>query len=129
MSLRMTTVLTEPEAAAFLAKYGIDGPREHLAATADAAVDAAHSFGYPVVLKICSPDIVRKSDVGGVRLGIADGPAVRAAVGVLVQEQRAADLELIVGARLDPTFGPVVLVGFGGIQAELLGDRVIRLAP
>jgi acyl-CoA synthetase (NDP forming) len=137
-------VLTEPEAADLLAGYGILGPREILAPTAEGAVDAARRLGFPVVLKVCSPDILHKSDVGGVRLGLTDGRGVRAAfdeleslvgacgarwIGILVQEQLAADLELIVGARFDPTFGPVVLVGFGGIQAELLEDRVVRLAP
>jgi acetate---CoA ligase (ADP-forming) len=137
-------VLTEPEAAELLAAYGVPGPREVLVATADEAADAARQLGYPVVLKICSPDVLHKSDVGGVRLGLADDRAVRAAFaelaawvagrdvrwrGALVQEQVPADLELIVGARFDPAFGPVVLVGFGGIQAELLDDRVVRLAP
>jgi acetate---CoA ligase (ADP-forming) len=138
------TVLTEPEAAELLLRHGIGGPREVLARSAADAVAAARALGYPVVLKVCSPDILHKSEVGGVRLDLADELAVAAAfaslreltearggrwVGALVQEQVAADLELIVGARFDPTFGPVVLVGFGGIQAELLDDRVLRLAP
>jgi acyl-CoA synthetase (NDP forming) len=137
-------VLSEPEAAELLAAYGVPQPRETLAATAEAAVMAARRLGYPVVLKACSPDLLHKSDAGGVRLGLGDDRAVGAAfeelrslvaarrgrwLGGLVQEQVAADLELIVGARFDAAFGPVVLVGFGGTLAEMLEDRVVRLAP
>jgi acyl-CoA synthetase (NDP forming) len=138
------TVLTEPEAAELLLRYGIGGPREVLAPTAEAAVAAARGLGYPVVLKVCSPDVLHKSELGGVRLGLTDEHAVETAfhslrgltdarggrwLGALVQEQLSADLELIVGGRFDSAFGPVVMVGFGGIQAELLEDRVVRLAP
>src|SRR5262245_5661066 len=72
-------VLTEPEAAELLAAYGVPQPRERLATTAPAAVDAARRLGYPVVLKACSPDLLHKSDAGGVRLGLADDRAVGAA--------------------------------------------------
>ena len=138
------TRLSEPESAALLAAYGIPGPREALATTEEAAAEAAGRLGYPVVLKLCSPDVLHKSEVGGVRLGLADDGAVRAAFdelhaavaarggrfhGALVQEEVRADLEVIVGACFDATFGPVVLVGFGGIEAELLGDRAVRVAP
>jgi acyl-CoA synthetase (NDP forming) len=139
-----TTLVSELEAAALLARYGIGGPRERLASTAPVAVATAREIGYPVVLKVSSPAIVHKSDVGGVRVGLADDRAVAAAFdelrtivegrgarfdGVLVQQQVVADLELIVGGRRDATFGPIVLVGFGGIEAEVLDDRVVRLAP
>lgn len=138
------TVLTEPEAAAVLSAYGIPQPRQTLATTADEAVEASRRLGFPVVLKLCSPDILHKSDVGGVRLGLGDGARVRSAFeelssvvasrgarwgGVLVQEHVSGDVEVIVGARHDQTFGPVVLVGLGGILAELLRDSALRLAP
>src|SRR3990170_8046124 len=102
------TVLTEPEAAAVLAAYGVPQPREVLARTGAGAVEAAGQPGFPVVLKLCSPDILHKSDVGGVRLRLGDAPAVAAAFealgsvaarhgarwdGVLVQEQVPGDVE------------------------------------
>ncbi len=138
------TVLTEPEAAAILSAYGISQPREAPATTEGEAVEASRQLGFPVVLKLCSPDILHKSDVGGVKLGLRDEAQVRSAfqnlksaavqrsarfAGVLVQEQVSGDVEVIVGARYDPTFGPVVLVGLGGILAELLKDTALRLAP
>lgn len=137
-------VLTEPEAAAVLSAYGIPQPREAVAMTEAEAVEAARHLGFPVVLKLCSPDILHKSDAGGVKLGLRDEAQVRSAfhdlrsaagqrsarfAGVLVQEQVSGDVEVIVGARYDPTFGPVVLVGLGGILAELLEDTALRLAP
>lgn len=137
-------VLTEPEAAAVLSAYGIPQPREAVAMTEAEAVEAARHLGFPVVLKLCSPDILHKSDAGGVKLGLRDEAQVRSALhdlrsaagqrsarfaGVLVQEQVSGDVEVIVGARYDPTFGPVVLVGLGGILAELLEDTALRLAP
>jgi acyl-CoA synthetase (NDP forming) len=137
-------VLTEPEAAAVLSAWGVAQPRETVVATETEAVEAAGRLGFPVVLKLCSPDIVSKSDVGGVKLGLGDEDQVSSAfaelrsvaaargarwAGVLVQEQVSGDVEMIVGARYDPTFGPVVLVGLGGILAEVLRDSAIRLAP
>ena len=101
------TRLSEPESAALLAAYGIPGPREAFATTEEAAAEAAGRLGYPVVLKLCSPDVLHKSDVGGVRLGLADDGAVRGAFdelhaavaarggrfhGALVQEEVRADL-------------------------------------
>jgi acyl-CoA synthetase (NDP forming) len=138
------TVLTEPEAAAILSAWGIPQPREALAMTDTEAVEASKRLGFPVALKLCSPDILHKSDVSGVRVGLKDAAEVCSAFedltavaaqqacrwgGVLVQEHVAGDVEVIVGARSDPTFGPVVLVGLGGILVELLGDRALRLAP
>ncbi|MFQ5898943.1 MAG: acetate--CoA ligase family protein [Candidatus Methylomirabilia bacterium] len=137
-------VLTEPEAASVLASCGIPQPREAHASSEAEAVEAAGQLGFPVVLKLCSGDLLHKSDLGGVRLRLGDADAVRSAfsdlrsvattrgitwAGVLVQEQVVGDVEVIVGARHDPTFGPVVLVGLGGIFVELLGDRALRLAP
>jgi len=136
--------LSEAEAATVLSAHGVAQPREALADTRADAVLAARRLGFPVVLKLCSPDILHKSDVGGVRLGLGDElqvgivfdelrsiAAARAARwgGVLVQEQVPGDVEVIVGARHDSVFGPVVLAGLGGILAELLGDSAVRLAP
>jgi acyl-CoA synthetase (NDP forming) len=137
-------VLSEAEAAAVLAGWAIPQPRETLVQTRAAAILAARQLGPPVVLKLASADVVHKTDVGGVRLGLGDEAAVGAAFdelealaagrgarfgGVLVQAQVPADVEVIVGARHDPVFGPVVLVGLGGVLAELLGDSAVRLAP
>jgi acetyltransferase len=121
-------------------------PIAPLAAAADpeAAVAAAGEIGFPVVLKVDAAGLAHKWDVGAVRLGLADAAAVRTAAaellslalpvgvvyrGLTVQRQAPAGLELIVGVRRDPQFGPVVLAGFGGILAEALDDVAIRLAP
>jgi len=106
----------------------------------------AEDLGYPVALKIDSPDIAHKTDVGGVRLGCAGAPAVRAAVGamldevrrrapaariegVLVQHMLAGGTEMIVGVKSDPLFGPAIVCGFGGIFVELLRDVAVRVPP
>ncbi len=138
------SVLTEAEAAAVLSVYGLPQPREALAISRKQALEAARRLGFPVVLKLCSSDILHKSEVGGVRLGLGDEGQVASAYdalesvavergvrwgGVLVQEHVSGAVELIVGARFDPTFGPVILVGLGGILAELIEDRAVRLAP
>ncbi|GGG21324.1 acyl-CoA synthetase [Caldovatus sediminis] len=137
-------MLTEAEAKRLLAAYGIPTTRERLAADADAAVRAAEAIGYPVALKGVSRAVVHKSDLGLVRLGLADAAAVRAAFagvaaaleraapgtmeGCLVQEMaRGGIAELILGARHDPDFGPMVMVGLGGVLVELLRD--VQLAP
>ena len=142
-------MLGEVEAKTVLAAYGIPVvPTLATAATADAAVAAAHGLGYPVALKILSPDISHKSDVGGVRLNIADEAALRTEVTAMLarigQAQPAARLtgftvqsmvqrpnahELIVGASIDALFGPVLLFGHGGTAVEVLADRAIALPP
>lgn len=117
------------------------------AGTEEAAVDAARRLGYPVVLKVISPGVTHKTDVGGVVLDLRSDDAVGAAFrrirdalarlagtpfsGVSVQPMldRSAGEELILGARRDATFGPVVMVGAGGTRAEVLGDRALALAP
>jgi acetyltransferase len=111
---------------------------------AEAAVAAAGRIGYPVAVKIDATDTAHKSDIDGVRLGLTDAAAVRAAVeqvlaagraagvdvrGLLVEPMAGPGVELIVGLERDPMFGPVVLVGSGGILAEILDDVAIRLAP
>ncbi len=131
--------LCEYEAAAILAAYGIATLPSRLATDAAAAVDAAASLGYPVALKIQSPDIPHKSDAGGVALGLADAEAVRDACvallgriaaqlpaarlhGVLVQTMAPRGLEMIAGTVDDADFGPLLTVGLGGIHVEVLGD-------
>ncbi|MFN8517320.1 MAG: acetate--CoA ligase family protein [Chloroflexia bacterium] len=128
-----------------LRAYGIPVNEGRLATSADEAVAAAEALGYPVALKIASPDVAHKSDVGGIVLGTADGDAVRRAWdrlrdnlarrpdarfdGALVQPMVAGDAELIVGVVRDPQFGPLVLVGTGGVLVEVLRDSQLALAP
>jgi acyl-CoA synthetase (NDP forming)/GNAT superfamily N-acetyltransferase len=127
-------------AAAILAAYGVHILRTATAHTAEAAVSAADRAGYPVVLKSADPDLVHKSDTGGVRLGLADAGAVRGAfaavaatgrpgAGVLVQSQLAGSAELVAGLVHHQLFGSVVMLGLGGVHTDLLGDRVLRLVP
>ena len=107
-----------------------------------AAAEAAESLGWPVAIKLDAPGLAHKSDIGGVALGIANqrdlGPALRRVLaagrdhdpdGVLVQRMAASGVELIAGARRDPQLGPMILVGIGGVLAEILDDVSIRLAP
>lgn len=137
---------TETEVKRALAAYRIRTAREEIVSDAEAAVEAASRIGFPVVLKAVSRDIAHKSDVGAVVVGLGDAPAVRAAVesmraslakkaptarieGFSVQELARGGAEIIVGARRDPAFGPVVLVGFGGTAVEILKDIAIAPAP
>ncbi len=137
---------TEPEGLAWLADAGIPVSPWRLASDVQAAVQAADTLGYPVVLKIVSPDIAHKSDVGGVQLGLADADAVRSAFeamlagvrqaapaarldGVLVMPMAPAGVECILGVQRDPVFGPMVLFGLGGVDVELQRDVSLRPAP
>ena len=128
--------LTEAEAKALAAAYGIPVTRQAMASTAEEAVAAAAAIGFPVVLKGVSRAVVHKSDLGLVKLNLADAAAVRAAFaalpaipleGALVQEMARGEAELILGARWEPGFGPLVLVGSGGVLVEVLRD--VQLAP
>ena len=139
--------LSEVEARRLLADYGVPGPREHAAASEEEAVKAARAIGYPVVLKILSPDIQHKTEIGGVRVGLEDEGQVRTAFaevaqaanehhpeadvhGVLIQEMLNEDaVEVIVGVVQDADFGPVVVFGSGGILVELFKDSSLRLPP
>ena len=130
-----------PTAARLLDSYGIPVVATRIATTAEEAVAAADDLGYPVVLKAGAPGLVHKIDVGGVRLGLGDGTAVRRAFGemrralgegmgdALVQSTAATGVELIAGVTHDPLFGPLVLFGMGGTAAELLRDTALRLVP
>ncbi|MEU4689933.1 GNAT family N-acetyltransferase [Actinoplanes sp. NPDC023714] len=126
--------------AEILATYGITILPATSAADAGAAVRAAARAGYPVVLKSADPQLVHKSDTGGVRVGLAGADQVRSAFagvaaagrpgyGVLVQHQRHAPVELVAGLVHDPLFGSLVLLGLGGVHTDLLGDRSLRLVP
>jgi acetyltransferase len=139
--------LSEVEGRRLLADYGIRGPEERVAVSADAAVEAAWAIGFPVALKVVSPDIHHKTEIGGVRLALGDDQAVRAAFqetltaararhpeadlqGVLVQEMVGDHaVEVIVGLLQDTDFGPVVVFGSGGILVELFKDSSLRLPP
>ncbi len=129
-----------------LAAAGITVPREEVVTTADDAVRSAQATGYPVVLKIASEDIAHKTEIGGVALNLQDDAAVRQAFerlmanaklhapnarldGVLVAPMVRGGVELIAGVSRDPVFGPVVMVGMGGIYAEVLKDVALQVAP
>ena len=137
---------SEAGAKALLAQAGVVFSPEQVCADAAAAVQAADSFGYPVVLKIVSPDIAHKTEIGGVLLNVADGAAVQAGFatllaraadkaptarieGVLVAKQMTGGVECIVGVHRDPVFGPVAAIGLGGIFVEVLRDVVLRRCP
>ncbi|MFX1555285.1 MAG: acetate--CoA ligase family protein [Promethearchaeota archaeon] len=136
----------EPEAVHLLQQYGILYPAHGFARDADEAAGIAQELGFPVVLKIVSPDITHKSDAGGVVVGIKEAEEVRSAYkrildcvrsavpkvrieGVLVCEQAPDGLEVIVGALNDVSFGPTVMFGLGGIFTEVLQDVSFRVAP
>ena len=138
--------LTERASKQLLARYGVPVTPDMLARSADEALAHARTIGFPVVLKIDSPDIAHKTDAGGVRLHLASEAAVRAAFdeilaaarsynaaaqvnGVIVAPMAAPGLELMLGSLVDSTFGPVVAVGLGGIHAEVLRDIAYRAAP
>lgn len=140
------SVLCEYEAKALLKLCGIDIPREVLARDAEEAAAAAEGIGFPVVMKIQSPDIPHKSEAGGVKLGIGSKEAARAAYatilanarayapdgmidGMLIQASAPAGPEIIIGMLQDDTFGPMMMVGFGGVAVELFKDVAYRPAP
>jgi acetyltransferase len=141
------TAIGDGEARAILHAYGLRVPHTELAETPEQAVAIARRIGYPVVLKIASPDILHKTDVGGVRIGMTcvedvrdafewivdrvrrSSPAARLQ-GCLVQQMvPPGGLEVFAGAKRDPQFGPLVTFGLGGIYVEALQDAVFRVAP
>ena len=130
--------LDEAEGLALLAAFGVPAAAAHLAEDGEAARAAATGIGFPVVLKTAMPGIHHKSDVGGVRLGLADPAALAAAYGemaarlgprVTVEPMAGAGVELAFGMVRDAQFGPLVLVGLGGIFIEVLKDRAFALPP
>ncbi|NTV63444.1 MAG: CoA-binding protein [Oscillochloris sp.] len=138
--------LGEIEAREVIAAYGMRLPQSRLASSPDEAARIASEIGFPVVMKISSPDILHKSDIGGVKVGVADPTSARDIYelieyrarkyspdariwGVLVQEMVRKGREVLVGVTRDPQFGPLVGVGMGGIYVEVLKDIAFRLAP
>ena len=141
-------MLSESEAKRVLAAYGIPVVQMLVASTSDEAARLAGEIGFPVALKIISPQITHKSDVGGVALGLANADDVRTAAQAMTDRLRervpAAELagfsvqqmvqwpgalETIVGAAVDAVFGPVILFGHGGVAVEVIGDRAVALPP
>jgi len=133
--------LTGPDAMAILAAYGITTLPTRLVRSASEASAEAEALGFPVALKGSGPTLLHKSDVGGVRLGLRSGQEVASAFndlaaqlgeameGAVVQPMAQPGVETIAGVIQDATFGPLVVFGLGGTAVELLGDRVLRLAP
>jgi acyl-CoA synthetase (NDP forming) len=129
------------DAARLLAACGLPVASTQAVASANEAAAAAESLGYPVALKARSGDLVHKSDIGGVVIGLADESAVRVAYdemaarlgkqmgGAVVQPMAQAGVEAIVGLTVDPVFGPVVMVGLGGVMTDVLGDRAFAVPP
>ncbi len=143
---RTRAALSESESKQVLTAWGVPTTREVLAANVDAAVAAASSLGFPVVLKVDSPDILHKTEAGVVRLGLRSADEVRSAYtqitanavayapnakvnGVLVQEMVSGGIEVIVGVTYDAQLGPMLLVGSGGIMVEVFNDVSHRHCP
>jgi acyl-CoA synthetase (NDP forming) len=139
-------VLGNADAMRLLRDFGIPLAETIAAKDVDEAVRAAERLGYPIVLKVDSPDIVHKTDVGGVCVGCADAEAVRQAYnqmredvarrapsarvdGVLVQRMVTGGTEMILGVQYDPAFGPAIVCGFGGVFVEVMRDVSIRVPP
>ena len=139
-------VLLEPEAKAICKEYSINITEFDVANSAEEAAIIAERIGYPIVLKIVSPDIIHKSDAGGVIVNLKNRKEVVEAyskilenskkfkvdakiIGVLVQEMAPSSTEVIIGSVKDPQFGPTLMFGIGGIFVELLKDVTFRVAP
>jgi acyl-CoA synthetase (NDP forming) len=138
--------LTERESKAVLELYGIPVVREMSVDSTDSAVAAAAHLGFPLAVKVESPDIVHKTEAGAVALGVRSNAELRAAYdrvlanaqayapqarirGVLLQPMVPQGVEVVAGVRVDPGFGPLIVVGFGGVLVELLRDSAVDLAP
>ncbi len=139
-------LLNEVESKRLLSEAGINTNATELAQSSDEAVELARRIGHPVVLKIASPDVVHKSDAGGVKIGVSGDDAVAAAYddivaavqaaqpgarvdGVSVQAMADPGVEVIIGVSRDPQFGPLLMFGLGGVLVEVLGDVSFRVAP
>jgi acyl-CoA synthetase (NDP forming) len=139
-------ILTEVESKQLLEEAGIPTSRARLATSRDAAVKTASDIGFPVALKVVSPQITHKTDVGGVKLDLKSPEEVAAAFdeimaaarsaapdatidGVSVQQMARPGIEVIVGVSTDPQFGPVIMFGLGGVLVEVLKDVSFRIIP
>ncbi|TMK24940.1 MAG: hypothetical protein E6G69_18195 [Alphaproteobacteria bacterium] len=138
--------LSESESKQLLAAWGIASAREHRAHSAEAAVAAAEQLGFPVALKVDSPDILHKTEAGVLRLNLGGAAQVRIAyaeivasakvyapqariTGVSVQEMVGGGVEVIIGVSYDPQLGPVLLFGSGGVMVEVYNDVALRRCP
>ena len=136
--------LDEASGKALLAQYGVAVPKTTVVRGADDVAGALAGMKFPVVVKVVSPDILHKSDAGGVRVNLQSADDVRTAIaamaalpkigaarveGWLVEEMAPAGQEMVVGGLRDPDFGPLVMVGLGGIFVEVLGDVAFRICP
>jgi acetyltransferase len=138
--------MTDLEAYDVLEAYRFDVPKHSLAKDLEGAIKMAQKIGYPVVLKIVSPDILHKTDVGGVKVGIQDADSLRQAYsdmmksvtsacpganiwGVGIYEMVRGGIETLLGMKRDPQFGPIIAFGTGGVAVELYKDVSFRLAP
>jgi acyl-CoA synthetase (NDP forming) len=139
-------LMSEPEGYELLKKYSIPHPRFLVARDRDGAVGAAEKIGYPVVMKVISPQVVHKSDAGGVVTGIGNSVQVEQAYdkilrnvrakdqalrlsGVIVEQEMLPGLELIIGGKVDASFGKIITFGLGGKFVEILRDISIRVLP
>jgi 4-hydroxybutyryl-CoA synthetase (ADP-forming) len=138
--------LLEEEGYEVLQAYGFQTPKSYLAKSEGESADAARNIGYPLVMKIVSPQIIHKSDAGGVKIGLSNEQEVRKGYndiienirkynkdalikGILIQEMVRSGKETIIGAKRDPLFGPLLMFGLGGIYVEVLKDVTFRIAP
>ena len=143
---RPTRFVSEPEGHDILRAYGLPVPASKLTRSLDEALATAKEIGYPVVLKIVSPDVLHKTEFGGVRINITDEARLKAEHadllagvkakkpdadiwGVLVQKMAPKGTETILGMNRDPSFGPILMFGLGGILVEVLKDVTFRIAP
>lgn len=136
-------VITEESAKSILTTYGINVPQYALVSTTQEAADKAKQLGFPLVAKIVSPDILHKTDVKGVKIGLKSEEEVRRAFddmygrlstkyhtkGVILERMVDPGLEVIVGLQNDPQFGPVIMFGLGGINTEIFKDVTFRVLP
>lgn len=137
-------VITEESSKDILERYGVSIPQYALATTAKEATEAAKKMGFPLVMKVVSPKILHKTDVGGVKVGITKISDVKKTFndmhkrlatkdsgvkGILLEKMVPEGVELIVGVQNDPQFGPVIMVGMGGIMTEVMKDVAFRMLP
>ncbi len=140
------TILTEMESKAILKEFGIPVIEAKLAQNKTEAVKIGNEIGFPLVMKIASPDIIHKSDIGGVKLGINNITSIKKSFdsimrsarehfpdvkidGVTVQKMAPSGIEIIIGISHDPQFGPVMMFGLGGIFVEVIEDVSFRILP